>query len=93
MQNSNIDATPAVRHLIKEHKLNIKDIKGTGKNGRILKEDVLNFVEQKKSGQKSEIKSPPIKQQHVEKPSTVTEISKVIVTMNSFQKGMQKTMT
>ena len=33
-------ATPAVRHLTKQLKLNIGDIPGSGKEGRVLKEDV-----------------------------------------------------
>ena len=31
---------PSVRHILKEMNLNIADIQGTGKNGRIMKEDV-----------------------------------------------------
>ena len=34
--------SPAVRKLLSEHKLDASSVKGTGKNGRILKEDVLN---------------------------------------------------
>jgi len=34
--------SPAVRKLLAEKGLNASDIKGTGKNGRIVKEDVLN---------------------------------------------------
>lgn len=37
-------AVPAVRHLIKELKLNIEDIEGTGKGGRVTKEDVQIFA-------------------------------------------------
>lgn len=37
-------ATPAVRAMVKEHKLDIKQIKGSGKDGRVMKEDVLNFM-------------------------------------------------
>ncbi|KAL6626270.1 hypothetical protein ACP70R_029996 [Stipagrostis hirtigluma subsp. patula] len=37
-------STPAVRHLAKQYGLNINDIQGTGKDGRILKEDVLNYA-------------------------------------------------
>lgn len=39
-------ATPAVRHLIKEHKLDIEDIDGTGRDGRVLKEDVQRHISQ-----------------------------------------------
>lgn len=39
-------ATPAVRHLIKEHDFNIDDINGTGKDGRVLKEDVHRHISQ-----------------------------------------------
>ncbi|KAL6850352.1 hypothetical protein ACP4OV_020979 [Aristida adscensionis] len=40
-------STPAVRHLAKQYGLNINDIQGTGKDGRILKEDVLNYAASK----------------------------------------------
>jgi 2-oxoisovalerate dehydrogenase E2 component (dihydrolipoyl transacylase) len=38
-------ATPAVRGLLKEHNLEIEDIEGTGKDGRVLKEDVHKQLE------------------------------------------------
>ncbi|KAK5053783.1 hypothetical protein LTR84_001744 [Exophiala bonariae] len=38
-------ATPAVRGLLKEHDLAIEDIAGTGKDGRVLKEDVYKHLE------------------------------------------------
>lgn len=37
-------ATPAVRHLTKEMKVKVEDIQGTGKDGRVLKEDVHRHV-------------------------------------------------
>lgn len=37
-------ATPAVRHLAKEHDLDITTINGTGKDGRVLKEDIHRHV-------------------------------------------------
>ncbi len=35
---------PAARQLVEEHKLDVGKITGTGKNGRITKEDVVNFM-------------------------------------------------
>lgn len=40
-------ATPAVRHLTKELNINIEDIPGTGKDGRVLKEDVQRYASSK----------------------------------------------
>ncbi|TAQ88536.1 hypothetical protein B7494_g3126 [Chlorociboria aeruginascens] len=37
-------ATPAVRHLTKELDVRIEDVNGTGKDGRVLKEDVYQFA-------------------------------------------------
>lgn len=42
-------ATPAVRGLLKTHKVDILHINGTGKEGRVLKEDVLKYVESRDS--------------------------------------------
>lgn len=42
---SNILATPAVRRMAKDLQISLNDVQGTGKDGRILKEDLLNFKE------------------------------------------------
>jgi 2-oxoisovalerate dehydrogenase E2 component (dihydrolipoyl transacylase) len=38
-------ATPAVRRVAKENNIDITQIQGSGKSGRVLKEDVIAFVE------------------------------------------------
>lgn len=44
-----IPASPAVRRLVREHVLNLADIAGSGKDGRVLKADVLAHLEQPKA--------------------------------------------
>ncbi|HCP45882.1 MAG TPA: dihydrolipoamide succinyltransferase [Deltaproteobacteria bacterium] len=39
--------SPAVRRMLEEHELDAGSISGTGKKGRILKGDVVNFLEQR----------------------------------------------
>lgn len=48
--------SPAVRRLISEHDLNPADINGTGKDGRITKDDVLKFIEDGRKAKPSESK-------------------------------------
>ncbi|PKS06546.1 hypothetical protein jhhlp_007294 [Lomentospora prolificans] len=42
-------ATPAVRHLSKELNVDILQVQGTGKDGRVLKEDIHKFAKQRDS--------------------------------------------
>ncbi len=41
--------SPAVQRLVSEHSLDPSAIKGTGKDGRLVKADVLDYLEKKKS--------------------------------------------
>jgi 2-oxoisovalerate dehydrogenase E2 component (dihydrolipoyl transacylase) len=47
-------ATPAVRRLAKEQNVDISQVAGSGANGRVMKEDIMNYVsgKQSKSGGK-----------------------------------------
>ena len=37
-------ATPAMRHLAAEKEVNLADVVPTGKGGRVVKEDILNYI-------------------------------------------------
>jgi 2-oxoglutarate dehydrogenase E2 component (dihydrolipoamide succinyltransferase) len=62
--------SPAVRKLVADNNLDANTIKGTGKNGRILKEDVLNAVS---AGSKTEATSSPAKAAPAASSSSSTE--------------------
>ena len=49
--------TPAVRRLVKELNIDASNIKGTGKNGRILKSDVMAFMDQQASREDADLKA------------------------------------
>jgi len=42
-------ATPAVRKIAMDHNIVLADVPGTGKDGRILKEDIMNYIEEMKT--------------------------------------------
>ncbi|KAK4380055.1 hypothetical protein RND71_001917 [Anisodus tanguticus] len=42
-----VSSTPVVRNLAKQYGVDISDVPATGKDGRILKEDVINYAMQK----------------------------------------------
>ncbi|WP_226798915.1 2-oxo acid dehydrogenase subunit E2 [Candidatus Annandia pinicola] len=43
-----IHASPIIRKIIREHEIPIKDIKGSGRKGRIIKEDLLKYINKDK---------------------------------------------
>jgi 2-oxoisovalerate dehydrogenase E2 component (dihydrolipoyl transacylase) len=56
--------SPVVAKIAAEHGVDLSQVNGTGLNGRITKNDVLNYVS---SGQKSQVKSQPM----VNRPSSI----------------------
>ncbi|TVY78257.1 Dihydrolipoamide branched chain transacylase [Lachnellula suecica] len=79
-------ATPAVRHLTKELDVNIMDIQGTGRDGRVLKDDVHQFAKLRDSG------GSPSKQASNLPVNTPTQIE-TITPLSNTQAQMFKTMT
>ena len=69
-------ATPAVRGLLKELDIQITDIRGTGRDGRVTKEDVYAYAAGRKAG--SSMPTPPaslnMDEAQVEKSITLTPI-------------------
>lgn len=58
-KNESKALSPAVRRVIAEHNLDPSTIKGTGKGGRITKEDAVHAAEQHAPSLKSAEKAPP----------------------------------
>ncbi|KAE8453715.1 hypothetical protein EG329_009226 [Mollisiaceae sp. DMI_Dod_QoI] len=80
-------ATPAVRHLTKELDVNIEDVEGTGRDGRVLKEDVYQFAKQRDT-------APASSKQPASSPAADTGPQKETVTqLSNTQYQMFKTMT
>ena len=44
-RNVKVLATPAVRRIAQEYGVSLGDVRGSGKEGRVLKEDILAHVE------------------------------------------------
>ncbi len=79
-------ATPAVRGLLKEHNIDISKLNGSGKDGRILAEDVQAYLETKKESSPS---SPAIPS----RPAVESEQSETAHPLSSIQGQMFRTMT
>ncbi|RYO94733.1 hypothetical protein DL764_007790 [Monosporascus ibericus] len=87
-------ATPAVRHLSKELNVDITEIQGTGKDGRVLKEDIYRFVETKDSPPKQQPTTPPTGPSFVPRPAEATNKQvETTVELTNVQAQMFKTMT
>ena len=82
-------ATPAVRGLLKELAIKIEDIQGTGKDGRVLKDDVQKFAAARHSASQTD-----------ERPSITQDTStysgpqrETALALTPIQSQMFKTMT
>ena len=95
--------TPSVRKLAAENNINLSNVKPTGKDGRVLKEDVLNYIESSKTGKQSESRPASAVQQpakpvpqhvldHIQQYQPPLSGDRV-VPIKGIQKVMYKTMT
>ena len=53
-----VENAPAAKKMMSEHNINERDVTGSGKEGRILKEDVKNFIEDNKFPKNKEPEKP-----------------------------------
>ncbi len=49
--------TPAVRRLVKELSIDVSQVQGTGKDGRILKSDVMRYLDEQKQSEDEDIQA------------------------------------
>ncbi|GKT98333.1 2-oxoisovalerate dehydrogenase e2 component [Fusarium langsethiae] len=83
-------ATPAVRHLSKELKIDISNVDGTGRDGRVMKEDIYRFVKERDAkGSAQQIAPTPTPSQ----PQNTSVQTETITPLSSTQLQMFKTMT
>ncbi|SPC64350.1 related to lipoamide acyltransferase component of branched-chain alpha-keto acid dehydrogenase complex, mitochondrial precursor [Ustilago sp. UG-2017b] len=93
-------ATPAVRRVSRDHNVDLAQVRGTGRDGRITKEDVLNFVQN--GGQASAKSSSAAASSLPSTPSTASTASTSaqapagtteIIDLTPVQRSMFKAMT
>lgn len=82
-------ATPAVRGLLKELNVDIADVSGTGKDGRVMKDDVHRFVEARDAGPGS---APPTQSSRPSSGEGEVQIE-TRLKLSPIQSQMFKTMT
>ena len=90
LHKDNLTLSPAVRKMVNENNIDIKSLKGTGKDGRILKGDLINLMgvnpppsERKvKYGQEERIKMTRLRQTIAKRLKQAQENAALLTTFN-----------
>lgn len=83
-------ATPAVRRIAQEYNVKLSDIQGSGKEGRVLKEDVVNYIE---ASSKSASPRPVTELVLPKSISIKNQEKETVIPITGVRKAMFKTMT
>ncbi|MEB2298296.1 2-oxo acid dehydrogenase subunit E2 [Lysinibacillus xylanilyticus] len=75
--NKRIIAMPSVRKFARDNDVNIREVKGTGKNGRILKLDIENFL--KGGGAVEAEAAAPVANEEAVQQETTTQVAPVVL--------------
>ncbi|KAF6214251.1 hypothetical protein GE061_008991 [Apolygus lucorum] len=90
-------ATPAVRRIAKEFKIPLGDVRGSGKSGRVMKEDVLKYLESNSATPREGISSSdsqqPAGHKHLSSEPQDWLDSDKTVPIAGIKKVMARTMT
>ncbi len=88
-------ATPAVRRVSREHNVDLAQVRGTGRDGRITKEDVLNHVQNGSSSSTSTSSSAAVSGSFAPSPSPSSPApgTTEIIDLTPVQRAMFKAMT
>ena len=91
-------ATPAVRSIAKKHRIDISKVPATGKDGRVMKEDIVNFINGKTTSKAVEAPTAAASSFKGEKsvkmpPLTGVKPDDIVKKLTGMKKAMTKTMT
>src|SRR5882762_7823203 len=90
-----IKASPLARRMAEEHGIDLLQVKGTGPGGRIVRDDIEDFIEQRAISPAAAAQPQPV--QHVRvAPASVPEVSMAdaeVVTLTSIQKTIARRLT
>ncbi len=90
-----IKASPLARRMAEEHGIDLLQVKGTGPGGRIVRDDIEDFIEQRAISPTAAAQPQP--EQYVRvAPASVPEVSMAdaeVVTLTSMQKTIARRLT
>ena len=90
MDNNNTSLSPAVRKIVEEKSIDILKVHGTGKDGRILKGDLINLMSSKPSpnqrklekGQEERVKMSKLRQTIAKRLKEAQNSAAILTTFN-----------